>query len=123
MSTTLKFKLPDLHAGLTEVRGAAWFEDEFLVLEIETALMGEFSKEHKTVKIEPSALASIGFERHMLRDRIILRPKKRDLLDAVPGNHLGELVLRTKRKDRSHAEEFVVELRARQRAPKESDPS
>lgn len=114
----IRYKLPDLNAGLTEVQGAAWFEDEFLVLEVETSLLGEFSKEHKTVKIEPSALATIAFERKLIRDRIILRPKKRDLLDAVPGEHLGELILKTKRRDRSDAEEFVVELRARQRAPR-----
>lgn len=113
----ITYKLPDMNAGLTEVNGAAWFENEFLVLEVETSLLGEFSKEHKTIKIEPSALASIAFERKLIRDRIILRPKKRDLLDAVPGDHLGELILKTRRADRAAAEEFVVELRARQRAP------
>jgi len=118
----IKYKLPDMNAGFTEVQGAAWFEDEFLVLEVETALLGEFGKEHKTIKIEPSAFASIGFERKLIRDRIILRPKKRDLLDAVPGDHLAELILKTRRADRAAAEEFVVELRARQRAPSPNQP-
>lgn len=109
--TVVDFKLNDLHAGLTEIKGAAWFDGEFLVIETETALFGEFNKKQHTVKIEPAALAGIRLDRRIVQDHIILFPKTRQLLDALPGDHLGEVHLKVWRTKRALAERLVSEVR------------
>lgn len=110
---SVPFTLPDIDAGLTEIKGILHLDDEFLVLDFETALLGEFDKRQRTVKIEPAAISSIRLETGLVRDVICIRPKKSDLLDAVPGTHLGELRLKVWRKRRDAAERIVQQIQYR----------
>lgn len=115
MEPPLPVHLPDLHGGLTELKGVLYLEDEFLVLEIDTLLLGEFSQEEQVIKIEPAALADVRLDRGLVRDRLCLRPKKRTLLEAVPGKHRGgEVQLRVWRTRRAQAEQLVEQVRRRQ---------
>ena len=96
--SSIPFKLPD--AGLREVSGTLYLEDELIVLEIETTLFGEWDPENKVVEIEPGALVEVRFLAGFLRDKLVLRPRKRDLLSVVPGTHREELVLKIKKRYR-----------------------
>lgn len=109
--TSIPFTLPDM--GLTEVKGLILLDDEFLVFELETALMGEFNKDTHTVKIEPAALQAVYLDHGLVRDQLCIRPKKRDLLDAMPGKYAGELRLKVWRKYRRDAEALVAAVQAR----------
>ncbi len=109
----LPFTLPDIDMGFTEVKGVAYLDEEFLTLEVEAALFGEISKEDRIVKIEPTALRSVQFETGLLKDKIHIIPKTRELLDTVPGKHLGELCLKVWRKHRMTSREFVFEVNHR----------
>lgn len=109
----IPFSLPELHHGTTEVRGVLYLEDEFLVFEIETSLFGEFNKEQKLIKIEPKALQAIRFETGIFKDRICIRPKKADLLEALPGTFLREVALKVWRQHRRNAEQLVETIQWR----------
>ena len=112
----IPFQLPDLHGGLTEIKGNLYLDDEFLVFDLETALLGEFDKEHQVIKIEPRALAEIRLDPGVFRDRLCVRPKKRDLLTAMPGTYGTELVLKIWTRHRARAEHLVADVRRRQDA-------
>jgi len=112
--TPLRFQLPDLNAGLTEVRGVVYLDDPFLVLEVETAFMGEFEKEQQVIKIEPAALKEVRLDHGVFRDRLCLRPKSDALLNALPGEHAVEVRLKVWRTHRKRAVDLVEAIRARQ---------
>ncbi len=114
-SPIVKFTLPDLHGGFTEVKGAIYLDEEFLVFDLEIAVMGGLSKKQRTIKIEPRAIAAISLRQGIVRDQICIRPKAVDLLSAMPGNHLGEVCLRMWRNRRDDARHLVVALRERMR--------
>lgn len=109
----LPFTLPDIDMGFTEVKGVAYLDEEFLTLEVEAALFGEISKEDRIVKIEPTALRSIRLETGFFKDKIHVIPKTRELLDTIPGKHLGELCLKIWRKHRMNSRDFVFEVNHR----------
>ena len=86
---SIPFELPDV--GLQEIRGKLYLDQEFLVFEVQVALIGEFNKEFQTIKIEPGALKEIHLDRGVIKDRLCIRPKKSDLLTAMPGEYHGEI--------------------------------
>lgn len=101
----IRFTLPDV--GLREIRGLAYVDEGFLVLKVQDALMGEFDVTEETLKIEPGALAEVSVKHGLLRDRLILRPRRRELLDAIPGEHVTALELRVSRKQRPELDALV----------------
>lgn len=107
----IPFHLPD--EGLREISGKIFLDDEYLILEVQDALMGEFDKEHQVIKVDPAALDEIHLERGVVRDRLFIRPRKNDLLEAMPGKHGVELPLKIWRKHRRRLEDLVDEVKRR----------
>jgi len=75
-----------------------------------SALLGMVGKKTQTVKVEPAALKDIWIERRPFKDRLCVRPKKRDLLDAMPGDNAFELTLRIWKIYRREAQKLVEEV-------------
>ena len=111
---SIPFDLPDI--GLREISGTLSLDSEFLVFHVQDALVGEFDKEHFVIKVEPQALQAIRFDRGIIRDRMCIRPKKRDLLTAVPGQYADELQLKLWNIYRKDAEQLVEEVQRRMKA-------
>ena len=120
---SIPFELPDI--GLREISGTLSLDSEFLVFHVEDALIGEFDKDHFTIQVEPRALANIRLDRGIVRDRICIRPKKRDLLAVMPGQYAEELQLKVWRIHREQAERLVsaVQRRRQSRAGATVSPS
>jgi hypothetical protein len=110
--TRIPFTLPDV--GLREIRGSVYLTESFLILELEDALLGEWDKDVKTIEIEPAALVEIWLDRRLFRDRLVLRPTSRTLLDAVPGNHVREMSMQVWRWHRGDVSRLISEVRNRQ---------
>lgn len=108
---SIPFKLPDV--GLSEVSGFVYFDEEFLVFEVEKALFGEFDGEGQMIKIEPKAVVEIELKKGMFKDKLCIRPKKRDLLRAMPGTFKEEIKLSVSHKYREDAYDLVEEFRRR----------
>jgi hypothetical protein len=102
------FSLPDV--GLREVKGFAYLDDEFLIIEVESAVFGLTDRERQTVKVAPSALESVRFTRGLFRDRLRIKPEKVDLLKTIPGDHPSEIALRIPRKYRDLTERIADEM-------------
>ena len=109
----IPFSLPDLNGGLTEITGLLYEEDEFLVFDVETAFMGEFDKESQIIKIEPAAIQEIVLDRGVFKDKLRILPKKRDLLDAMPGEYRREIPLSIWKKHRRDVERLLRSVKAR----------
>lgn len=105
---SIPFKLPDV--GLSEVQGYVYFDDEFLVFDVETALFGEFNGEEQTIKIEPKAINDLEYEKGVFKDKLFVRPKKRDLLKAMPGSFDEEIKLRVAHKHRKKVRRLIKEF-------------
>jgi hypothetical protein len=110
----IPFQLPDM--GLREINGTVYLDDEFLVFEVEDAFIGEFDKEHMVVKVEPAALKDIRLDRGIIRDRLSIRPKKRDLLAVMPGTYGEALPLKMWNTHRRRAEQLVEAVKRRMNA-------
>ena len=96
----IPFTLPDV--GLREFEGIVGLEDGFVTIEVSDKLLGLIDSDDRLVKIEPAALRDVYLQKRPFKNRIVLVPKKRDLLDAVPGKHISDVRLRvwkTKRRD------------------------
>jgi hypothetical protein len=110
----ISFDLPDI--GLREISGTLSLDDEFLVFHVQDAFIGEFDKEHMVIKVEPQALQAIRFDRGIIRDRICIQPKKRDLLTVMPGTYAEELQLKIWNTYRADAKPLVEEVQRRMKA-------
>ena len=107
---SIPFRLPSTHLGLTEVRGILFLEEEFLVFEIASGLPGGTHKERQKIKVEVAALNAILYERGILRDTLMIRPKKYDLLSVMPGQHKEALRLSIRKQHREATEQLVYEI-------------
>lgn len=104
----IKFTLPNVGLlELREVEGMVWLEDDLLVIEVSHKLIGLIDEEVETVKIEPSALQDIYLKTGFFKDRLILVPKKRELLEVVPGKHVNDVRLRIWRSQRRMIRELI----------------
>lgn len=105
--TRVSFTLPDV--GLREIKGMAFVQDGALVLHIEDSLLGMVDTTRSVVRIEPDALLDVSMKRGWFRDRLVIEPKRAEVLDAVPGNHRVALELRVWRTQRPDLERLVEE--------------
>ncbi|HLT46439.1 MAG TPA: hypothetical protein VK002_04355 [Rubricoccaceae bacterium] len=97
---SVPFEIGEVHGGFSEAHGVAYVEDEYLVLEVQTAFLGMFKKDPRTYWIDLTDLESVRYKRGLRKDRLTLRASTLDVLDAVPGVQKGELRLLVRRKDR-----------------------
>ena len=107
----IPFQLPDV--GLREIRGSVYLGERFLVIELEDSLLGEWDKDVRTIDIEPGALSEIRIEKRFFKDRLVLRPTTRTLLDAIPGDHAREVALEIWRNYRRDVVRLVAEFESR----------
>ncbi len=104
------FDLPDV--GLREISGMLYVEMPYLVFEVTDGLLGEFDKDKQVIKIELNALDEVSLKLGVVRDKIIIRPKKSDLLEVIPGNYNDELVLKVWKTNRSETEAVFAAIQS-----------
>jgi hypothetical protein len=97
---SVPFTISEVHGGLTEGHGVAYVEDEYLVLEVQTAFLGLFKKDPQTYQIDLTDLESVRYRKGLWKDKLRLRTLTLDVLDPVPGVQKGELCLHIARKHR-----------------------
>lgn len=113
---SIPFSLAADGFGLTEAKGFLYLEADFLVFDVGTGLPGGAEKEQRIVKVEPAALAEVRLDRGLLRDTLYVRPKRPDLLEALPGRHAEALKLHVQRRHRAEAEQLVYAVQQRRPA-------
>lgn len=109
----LPFQLPDANLGITEIKGVVYLDEAYLVLEVRSGVTGGTKKKQQVIKVEPGALEEVQFNRGAFRDQLYLKPKKRDLLRAMPGMYKNKEALKLKipKRYRAQAEHLVDEIR------------
>lgn len=106
----IPFTLPDV--GLREVEGMVWVEDGYLVIQLSNKLFGIIDEDRDLIKIEPSALRDLDLKKRPFKDRLVISPNKRDLLDIIPGNHANDVQLRIWRTKRHEVQRLIIEFLA-----------
>ena len=104
----IEFTLPDV--GLQEIQGLVWFEDGYLMIEVNNKLLGLVETDSEVIKIEPNALRDIYIRHRLFKDRLVLEPKKSDLLDALPGKHANDVQLKIWRSKRSQVNRLIADF-------------
>ncbi len=105
------FRLPSIHAGLTEVGGVLYIEDDFLIFEVAYGIPGASSKERRVVKLEMNALHKIALQQGVLNDKLEVHSGNPELLRVMPGSHETMLRLTVPRKHRHRAAALVYDIR------------
>ncbi|MEZ4702924.1 MAG: hypothetical protein R2834_21505 [Rhodothermales bacterium] len=106
------FTLPDKGMGLIHVNGLAYLEDEFLVLEVMERTAVGTTEEHHVIKIELKALLRVQYNPGVLKDVLTVRPKGRELFDALPGKSDVEVELTVRRRHREAGEALTRRVQA-----------
>lgn len=99
-----------------KVGGLLFLEDEFLVFDLQVRRWGLVKQPPETVKAELKVIERITFEQGFFGDRILVVPRRIELLDAIPGDHKGEVHLKIAKRYRSDAQDFVSEVLRRKRS-------
>ena len=98
---SVPFVLKEVHGGLSEAHGAAYVEDEELVLEIQTAFLGLIKRNPQVYRIDLTDLDDVRYKRGLRTDRLTLRTRPLDRLSGIPGVNQGALCLHVARQDRA----------------------
>jgi len=107
----IDFTLPSIGIlELREVEGLVWIEDGYLVLEVKNKLLGLVDEDLQVIKIEPTALREVYLHQRPFKDRLVLVPKKRELLDAIPGKHVNDVRLRIWKTKRRQIQKLISEF-------------
>lgn len=109
------FSLPDV--GLREIRGVVFVEEGFFVLRIEDSFIGVADSKTHVIKMLPTAVDDVYVRRGLASDRLIIRPKRSELLDIVPGQHASALELKVKKKHAADLERVLADYRKLCAAP------
>jgi len=104
---SVPFQLPDTNMGTTENSGLVYLDDEFLVFDLQSGLAGVTKNVSRTIKIEPAALVDVRFVQGRIKDALYIRPKKAELLEAMPGDHEVEVKLKIAKQHRRAAERLA----------------
>lgn len=107
---TLPFTLPDIHHGFTSGHGFAELVGDDLVLRIRQKSLGMIDLKPLRIEIAVTAIDRIQVQRGLFGDKLIIRPFRPDLLDAVPGDHKAEVTLKIRKRDRTDAEYLVADV-------------
>lgn len=109
----IPFEISDSHSD--EISGLLLLEEEFVVFEIRVRKWGLYKEPPELVKVEFGVIDNMRFERGFFKDSIFVVPKRSELLDAIPGDHKGELRLKVAKRYREEAQQFVAEVLRRKR--------
>ncbi len=102
------FTLPDV--GLREVKGMISVEDDFLEIRVNSKILGLIDEDVDVIKIEPSAIVLVQIKNGLLKSKLILTPKKSELLDLIPGDHASSVSFKIKNKYRTELAVLVAQL-------------
>jgi len=98
---SVPFEISEVHSGFSEARGILRIEEEFLVFQLQVVTLSVFKRAPEIIKVEFAAIDEMRLERHLITDRLFIRPKKMKLLEVMPGKHPMEVKLKVKRKHRT----------------------
>lgn len=104
----IPFTLPDV--GLREIEGMVWIEEGYLVIQLSNKLLGLIDEDRDIIKVEPTALLDVDIKKRPFKDRLVITPKKHDLLDAIPGKHANDVQLRIWKTKRRELQRLVFDL-------------
>ena len=112
--TRIPFKIDSNHGH--EISGLLFIEDEFLVFEVQMRRWSLYKEPKETVKAELAVIEHIRFAAGFFSDKIFIVPKRSALLEAIPGDHDGELKLNVAKRYRDAAADFVTTVLRRKQA-------
>ncbi len=108
--TSVPFMTNEAHGGLTMVRGTFGVDDEDVVFEVQTSLLGLFKRAPHTYRFDLTDLEEVHHRRGLLRDTLCIRTQPMDRATQVPGSKDGTLTLRVKRQHRRDLDHVLQRL-------------
>jgi hypothetical protein len=98
-------------SDIDEAAGFLYLEGEYLVFEWYILHWGISKGETTTVKVERGVIDGIRAEQRWWKDRLWIDTRNLELLKSLPGSHVAQVELRTKRKHRTAVAVFVQAVR------------
>ena len=94
---SVPFEIEQSGPGLSRSRGVVYVDDEELVFEVQTTLVGFIERRPKAYRFDLVDLESVRYKKGFRQDRLTLRTRPLDIITAIPGAAQGELCLVFKR--------------------------
>ncbi len=107
---SIPFIMPTASRQFTEIGGLLYTEDEFLVFELQSGITGGSRKKDQIVKIEKKAIRYISLRESLLRDVLSIQPKRHQLLNVIPGDHVDSIKLKINNSYRSEVESLIHDV-------------
>ncbi len=105
---TVRFKVHDPNATVTETEGVMTLYEDHLTLQLETrdVLIGKF-KQTNEINVPLEEISSAEFRRRWYGTSLTLQVRDIELFSKFPGSRLGRVRLKFRRRDRDAAEELA----------------
>jgi hypothetical protein len=118
---SIPFLMPKASKDFTEVGGLLYTEDEFLVFELQAGISGGSRKSDQIVKIEKTAIRDISLSEALLKDVVSIQPKRQQLLDVIPGDHVDSVRLKVNSSYRSDVKALIRDILIEQAEDEDHD--
>jgi hypothetical protein len=93
-----------------EATGFLYIDDDFLVFEYQILKWGITKGASGTVKAERGVIDAVRVKRGLFKDQLLVATRNIQLLREIPGPHVSEIELRTKKKHRDQIDAFIQEV-------------
>lgn len=111
----IPFQIADMYHGLAETEGMIWFEHDVLCLEFETkdSVLGLVRSGVKEKKLFLQDIDAIEYIQKVFKTQLTIRARRMTVVDGIPGNRLGEIQLRFKKRYRHEVSNLASQLALR----------
>lgn len=109
---TIEVNAADLLDGVSEIHGSIGHDSEALVLSIYRKKLLGGVKGDETLSLPLKDIQDIKLKKGPVSTKLLVYPKRLNIIEAVPGHHGDQLKFQIKRNDRKYAEAFAASLRA-----------
>lgn len=109
---TIEVNAADVLEGVSEIHGSLGHDDEVLVLSFyKKKLLGGVT-EDETLSLPLKDIQDVKLKKGPVTTKLLLYPKRLNIIEGVPGNHSDRLKFQIKKADKQYAEPFVASLRS-----------
>ncbi len=113
LAVTVEAGAPDVLEGIAEIKGVLSFHDDRLSFTYRTRNLLRKVSPRQHLDIPATAVQDVVFRRTLFWTRILVYPRRLDILDEAPGADKDRLVFKVRRADRRQAAAFVTFFRDR----------
>lgn len=113
LPVSVEVSAEEVLGGTTEINGTVTYTDEVIEFAYYTKFLVREDEEEQHLRIPVDRIREVKYKSSVISAKVILLPKRLDIMKEMPGASRDKIVFHIKREDRSDAEVFVSFLKHR----------